>query len=45
MLHLIIVGRVADDALVGFADFVKEMRKMEHPFTGQGICTQAGIEF
>lgn len=44
MLHLIITGRDAPDALVEYADLVTEMRLVKHPFD-QGIHAQPGIEF
>lgn len=45
MLHLIITGRSAPEALVEFADLVTEMREIKHPFNEQGIKAQPGIEF
>jgi cob(I)alamin adenosyltransferase len=45
MLHLIITGRYAPEALVEYADLVTEMRLVKHPFTEQGILAQPGIEF
>lgn len=45
MLHLIITGRDAPQALVDFADLVTEMREVKHPFREQGIKAQKGIEF
>lgn len=45
MLHLVITGRDAPDALVEFADLVTEMRLVKHPFADQGIKAQKGIEF
>lgn len=45
MLHLVITGRYAPDALVDFADLVTEMRLVKHPFKEQGIRAQPGIEF
>jgi cob(I)alamin adenosyltransferase len=45
MLHLIITGRSAPDALVEFADLVAEMREVKHPFNEQGIKAQPGIEY
>ncbi len=44
MLHLIITGRDAPEALVACADLVTEMRKIKHPFD-QGIGAQPGIEY
>jgi cob(I)alamin adenosyltransferase len=45
MLHLIITGRYAPEALVDYADLVTEMREIKHPFRQQGIRAQAGIEY
>ena len=44
MLHVIITGRNAPDALVEFADLVTEMNVIKHPYQ-QGIKAQPGIEF
>ena len=45
MMHLIITGRDAPQALIDYADLVSEVREIKHPFTSQGIQAQAGIEF
>jgi cob(I)alamin adenosyltransferase len=45
MLHLIITGRDAPQALIAAADLVTEMREIKHPFADQGIKAQKGIEF
>lgn len=45
MLHLIITGRYAPEALIEYADLVTEMRAIKHPFKDQGIRAQAGIEY
>ncbi len=45
MLHLIITGRRAPQALIDAADLVTEMRMVKHPFAEQGIRAQKGIEF
>jgi len=45
MLHLIITGRYAPDALIEYADLVTEMRAIKHPYEEQGIRAQPGIEF
>ena len=45
MLHVIIIGRVAPDELVSYADLVTEMRVIKHPHRDQGIKAQPGIEF
>jgi cob(I)alamin adenosyltransferase len=44
MLHVIITGRNAPEALVEFADLVTEMNVIKHPYQ-QGIKAQPGIEF
>jgi cob(I)alamin adenosyltransferase len=45
MLHLIITGRYAPDALIEYADLVTEMREIKHPYRLQAIRAQAGIEY
>jgi len=45
MLHLIITGRDAPQALIDYADLVTEMREVKHPYREQGIKAQKGIEF
>jgi cob(I)alamin adenosyltransferase len=45
MLHLIITGRYAPDALIEYADLVTEMRQIKHPLEEQGVGAQAGIEY
>ncbi len=45
MLHLVITGRSAPEALIDFADLVTEMREIKHPFSEQGIRAQAGVEY
>jgi cob(I)alamin adenosyltransferase len=45
LLHLIITGRYAPEALIEYADLVTEMRQIKHPYKEQGIRAQAGIEF
>ena len=44
MLHVIITGRYAPEALIDYADLVTEMRLIKHPYQ-QGIKAQPGIEF
>ncbi len=44
MLHVIITGRNAPEALVEYADLVTEMNVVKHPYH-QGIKAQPGIEF
>lgn len=45
MLHLIITGRDAPQAVVEAADLVSEIRDIKHPYRDQGIRGQKGIEF
>jgi cob(I)alamin adenosyltransferase len=45
MLHLIITGRDAPQALIEAADLVTEMREIKHPYRDQGIKAQRGVEF
>lgn len=45
MLHLIITGRDAPNALIEYADLVTEMREIKHPYQEQGVQAQPGIEF
>ena len=45
MLHLVITGRYAPQALIEYADLVSEIREIKHPLTEQGIRAQPGIEF
>ena len=45
MLHLIITGRAAPQALIELADLVTEMREVKHPFRDQGLKAQPGVEF
>lgn len=45
MLHLVITGRYAPEALIACADLVTEMREVKHPYREQGIRAQPGIEF
>jgi cob(I)alamin adenosyltransferase len=45
MLHLIITGRYAPQALIEYADLVTEMMPIKHPLSEQGIRAQAGIEY
>jgi cob(I)alamin adenosyltransferase len=44
MVHLIVTGRDAPQALIDFADLVTEMKLIKHPFE-QGILAQPGVEF
>ena len=44
MLHLVITGRNAPQALIDYADLVTEMKEIKHPFN-EGILAQPGVEF
>jgi len=43
--HVILTGRGAPEALIEIADLVTEMKLIKHPFQGQGVKAQPGIEF
>ncbi len=45
LLHLIITGRDAPEALIELADLVTEMREVKHPYRDQGLKAQRGVEF
>ena len=45
MLHVVITGRHAPDALIEAADLVTEMRAIKHPYREQGVKAQRGVEF
>lgn len=45
MLHVIVTGRNAGEAMLEAADLVSEIRPIKHPFKDQGVKAQAGIEF
>ncbi len=44
MLHVVLTGRGAKDALIGMADLVTEMKMVKHPYRS-GIKAQKGVEF
>ncbi len=44
MLHVVITGRHANQALVELADLVTEMKPVKHPYKA-GIRAQKGVEF
>ncbi len=44
MLHVVVTGRNAKDALIEAADLVTEMTMVKHPFRS-GVKAQKGIEF
>ena len=45
MLHVIVTGRNAQDALIEAADLVTEMGQIKHPFREQNVKAQRGVEF
>jgi cob(I)alamin adenosyltransferase len=45
MLHVVITGRHAPEALIEAADLVTEMKLVKHPYREQGIKAQQGVEF
>jgi cob(I)alamin adenosyltransferase len=45
MLHIVVTGRHAPDALIELADLVSEIKPVKHPYQTQGIKAQKGIEF
>lgn len=45
MLHIVVTGRHAPDALVALADLVSEITPVKHPYRTQGIKAQKGVEF
>jgi len=45
MLHIVVTGRHAPDALIEQADLVSEMRPIKHPYKEQAIKAQRGVEF
>ena len=45
MLHMIVTGRNAKDALIEAADLVTEMGQIKHPFREQNVKAQRGVEF
>ena len=44
-LHVVVTGRNAKPELIEAADLVTEMTEIKHPFRGQGVKAQKGIEF
>jgi cob(I)alamin adenosyltransferase len=44
MLHVVITGRNAHEALIELADLVTEMKIVKHPYK-EGIKAQQGVEF
>ncbi|PLZ03832.1 cob(I)yrinic acid a,c-diamide adenosyltransferase [Burkholderia sp. WAC0059] len=45
LLHVVVTGRHAPDALIEAADLVTEMRLVKHPYREQHVKAQAGVEF
>ncbi|MEK8088630.1 cob(I)yrinic acid a,c-diamide adenosyltransferase [Thermithiobacillus plumbiphilus] len=45
MVHVVITGRHAPEALIEAADLVTEMRLVKHPYREQGVKAQQGVEF
>jgi cob(I)alamin adenosyltransferase len=45
MLHIVVTGRHAPEALIEAADLVSEIRPIKHPYQEQGIKAQKGVEF
>ncbi|MEA3117627.1 MAG: cob(I)alamin adenosyltransferase [Paraburkholderia sp.] len=45
MLHVVVTGRHAPEALIEAADLVTEMRLVKHPYREQGVKAQRGVEF
>jgi cob(I)alamin adenosyltransferase len=45
MLHVVVTGRHAPEALIEAADLVTEMKLVKHPYREQGIKAQQGVEF
>lgn len=45
MLHIVVTGRHAPEALLEAADLATEMRVIKHPYREQGIKAQQGVEF
>ena len=45
MMHIVVTGRHAPEALIEAADLVSDIRPLKHPFKDQGVKAQAGVEF
>lgn len=45
MVHVVITGRNAPEALVEAADLVTEMRLVKHPYREKHVKAQRGVEF
>lgn len=45
LLHIVVTGRHAPEALIARADLVSDIRPLKHPYQEQGIKAQKGVEF
>ncbi len=45
MVHVVLTGRGAPEAVIEAADLVTEMKMVKHPFRSQGIKAQLGVEY
>ncbi len=45
MMHVVVTGRHAPEALIEIADLVSEIRPIKHPYREQGVKAQKGVEF
>ncbi|KPC52509.1 cob(I)yrinic acid a,c-diamide adenosyltransferase [Amantichitinum ursilacus] len=45
MLHIVVTGRHAPEALIEAADLVTEMTLVKHPYREQHVKAQRGVEF
>jgi cob(I)alamin adenosyltransferase len=45
MVHVVITGRHAPEALIEQADLVTDMRVLKHPYREQHVKAQRGVEF
>lgn len=45
LMHVVITGRHAPQALIDAADLVSDIRPIKHPYKDQGVKAQAGVEF
>ncbi|MGI4862202.1 MAG: cob(I)yrinic acid a,c-diamide adenosyltransferase [Janthinobacterium lividum] len=45
MLHVVVTGRHAAEAMIEAADLATEMRVIKHPYREQGIKAQRGVEY
>jgi cob(I)alamin adenosyltransferase len=45
LMHVIVTGRDAPQALIDYADVVTEMKLIKHPYRDQNLLAQAGVDF